>query len=58
MKGVVRPQAMPIRRKPRVERNREGEEVWGEESIWLRNYEGSGRDLEMPDSSSRVTTGT
>lgn len=24
MKGVVRPQAMPTRRKPRVSRNREG----------------------------------
>lgn len=29
MKGVVRPQAKPTRRKPRVKRKSEGEEVGG-----------------------------
>ena len=31
MKGVVRPQAMPTRRKPRVQRKIEGEEAFGSE---------------------------
>lgn len=35
MKGVVKPQAMPTRRNPRVERNREGGEVCGGESIGI-----------------------
>lgn len=33
MKGVVRPQAMPTRRKPRVWRNREGGGTGSGESI-------------------------
>lgn len=34
MKGVVSPQAKPTRRKPRVKRKSEGEEVGGEGSIY------------------------
>lgn len=36
MKGVVRPQAMPTRRKPRVSRNSEGGGTGGSESIGFR----------------------
>lgn len=39
MKGVVRPQAKPTRRKPRVERKREGGEVGGGgESIYCCSF--------------------
>lgn len=38
MKGVVRPQAKPTRRKPRVERKSEGEEVGGGEGFIYCNF--------------------
>lgn len=42
MKGVVRPQAKPTRRKPRVERKTEGGEVGGgEDSIYCCSFSSS-----------------
>ena len=38
MKGVVRPQAKPTRRKPRVERKRESAEVGGGGESIYRNF--------------------